>query len=343
MEQAAPAGTFFSCRRPSTSGWAVEFVNRTQAGQTAPMTNRTKAAARATQPGDPAAVADRAARLRGFFARYVATKGGAKDPRIERAFAAVPREPFAGAGPWQIRVPDGPYIPTPDDDPAYLYQDWLVALDVARGINIGEAGLHARCLDALALRDGEEVLHVGAGAGYYTAVIAHLVGPSGRVHAFEIDADLAERARRNLAHLPEVEVHARSGIGDGLPRADAVYVNASAVGPSWSWLDVLRTGGRLMFPLHAPGGYGAMLRVTRPPHGPAWPATFVSTAGFIACEGLQDQTAGRRLAAAFAGGGWQEVRSLRTDDAPDGTCRFAGEGWWLSTEAADNGTIRVRR
>ena len=50
-------------------------------------------------------------------------------------------------------------------DPAYLYQDWLIALDAARGINIGEPGLHARCLDALALREGEEVLHVGAGAG----------------------------------------------------------------------------------------------------------------------------------------------------------------------------------
>jgi len=308
------------------------------------MTSRTKAAADAIQPGDPAAAtADRAAQLRTFFARYVATKGGTKDPRIERAFAVVPREPFAGPGPWQIRVPGGPYIPTPDDDPAYLYHDWLIALDAARSINIGEPALHARCLDALALHEGEEVLHVGAGAGYYTAIIARLVGQAGRVHAFEIDSALAERARRNLAHLSGVEVHARSGVGDGLPQADAVYVNASAAGPSWSWLDALRPGGRLMFPLHAPGGFGAMLRVTRPPHGPAWPAKFVSTAGFIACEGLQDVGGGRRLAAAFAGGGWEEVRNLRIDDAPDGTCWFAGEGWWLSTEAADDGTIRVRR
>ena len=98
-----------------------------------------------------------------------------------------------------------------------------------------------------------------------------------------------------------------------------------------------------MFPLHAPGGFGGMIRVTRPAHGPAWPAAFVSPAGFIACEGLQDQAGGRRLAAAFAGGGWQEVRSLRTEDAPDGTCWFAGEGWWLSTEAPGDAVVKARR
>ena len=301
---------------------------------------RTPKVAPGIKPGTPAAAGDGSARLRAFFARLIAARGGAKDPRIEQAFAAVPREPFAGPAPWQVGVPGG-YIPTPDDDPAYLYQDTLIALDATRGINIGEPSLHARCLEALVLRDGERVLHVGAGAGYYTAIIAHLVGPTGNVHAFEIDPVLAERARQNLSHLPRVEVHERSGVGDGLPQADAVYVNASAVGPSWSWLDALRTGGRLMFPLHAPGEFGAMLLVTRPPHRSAWPAAFVSPAGFIACEGLQDQASGRRLAAAFAGGGWQEVRTLRTDDARDGTCWFAGEGWWLSTAAADDGTKRI--
>ncbi len=45
---------------------------------------------------------DRAAGLRAFYARYVASVGGASDPRIEQAFAAVPREPFAGPGPWLV-------------------------------------------------------------------------------------------------------------------------------------------------------------------------------------------------------------------------------------------------
>jgi protein-L-isoaspartate(D-aspartate) O-methyltransferase len=285
---------------------------------------------------------DRSAKLRAFFARFVAGRGGARDPRTERAFAAVPRETFAGPGPWSV-LPVGPwcvwspgpsYIQTPDDDPAFLYQDVLVALDAARGINIGEPGLHAHCLDALAVREGESVLHVGAGSGYYTAILAHLVGPAGRVHAFEIDPGLAERAARNLAGLPWVEVRARSGIAEDLPKVDAVYVNAGITQPSWTWLDALRPGGRLLFPLQAERSLGGMLLVEKPrADGTAWPARFVSRAAFISCQGRQDEEAGRGLVAAFARGDWPSVKSLRLVGKPDATCWFDGEGWWLSTEA----------
>lgn len=90
----------------------------------------------------------------------------------------------------------------------FLYQDTLVAIDVARGINIGEPSLHARCLDAVRIREGESALHVGAGVGYYTAILAHLVGSSGQVNASEIEVDLAARATRNLARFPWVRVEA---------------------------------------------------------------------------------------------------------------------------------------
>jgi protein-L-isoaspartate(D-aspartate) O-methyltransferase len=36
-----------------------------------------------------------------------------------------------------------PYVKTPDDDPAFLYQNLLVALDSERGINIGLPGVHS--------------------------------------------------------------------------------------------------------------------------------------------------------------------------------------------------------
>ena len=91
---------------------------------------------------------DRTVRLRAFFARYVAARGQA-GRHVAEAFAAVPREPFAGLGPWSIKVPgQAGYLTTPDDDPCYLYQDTLVAIDAGRGINIGEPSLHARCLNA---------------------------------------------------------------------------------------------------------------------------------------------------------------------------------------------------
>ncbi len=190
----------------------------------------------------------------------------------------------------------------------------------------------------MALREGETVLHVGAGSGYYTALLAHLVGSGGRVHAYEIEPRLAARAERNLAHLPWVEVQARSGIADGLPQVDAAYVSAGITQPSWAWLDALRPGGRLIFPLQPVNAFGGMLLVERPRAGLAWPARFICVAGFIGCQGLQDEETGRRIATAFEGGDWQAVRSIRLDGTPDATCWLAGDDWWLSTEAAASKT-----
>ncbi len=281
---------------------------------------------------------DRSATLRTFFARYVAAQGRARDPRIEQAFAAVERERFAGPGPWSVNVPGIGYVRTPDDDPAFLYQDTLVALDAGRGINIGQPSAHACWLDALAPREGETVIQVGAGTGYYTTLLAHLVGPEGRVHAYEIDQDFAARAARNLAHLPSVVVHARSGIADHLPKADAVYVNAGITQPSWAWLDALKPGGRLLFPLHAEGAIGGMLLIGKPARGKLWPARFISSAAFISCVGSQNSETGRRLNAVFGNSRMEAVRSFRIDEAMDDTCWFAGDGWWLSTKAAVEGS-----
>lgn len=121
-------------------------------------------------------------------------------------------------------------------------------------------------------------------------------------------------------------MQARSGIADDLPRVDAIYVNAGVTQPSWTWLDALRPGGRLLFPLQPEGGFGGML-LTRRPHrdGTTWPARFVCRAAFIDCEGPHDEATSRRLAAAFARGGeWQAVQSLHLDDEPDETCWCEG-------------------
>ena len=76
--------------------------------------------------------------------------------------------------------------------------------------------------------------------------------------AYEIEPDIAARAAANLARYPQVEVRARSGVED-LPQADAIYVNAAASHPLRAWLDALKVGGRLVFPLQAAGSSGAML------------------------------------------------------------------------------------
>ena len=63
--------------------------------------------------------------------------------------------------------------------------------DPSRFLNNGQPSFVAKLIDALELRAGESVAHVGAGTGYFTAVIAATLGPSGRVTAIELDQELA--------------------------------------------------------------------------------------------------------------------------------------------------------
>jgi protein-L-isoaspartate O-methyltransferase len=53
------------------------------------------------------------------------------------------------------------------------------------------------------------VAHVGAGLGYYSAILAEVVGSTGEVTAIEIDPGLAERASEPRPLLAAGEGHRR--------------------------------------------------------------------------------------------------------------------------------------
>ncbi len=267
--------------------------------------------------------------MRAAFASRMLAQAGVADARIERAFAETPREAFAGPPPWHI-AHYGAYAQT--SAVADLYEDCLVAIDASRGVNIGEPALHARCMRELALKEGETVLHVGAGVGYYTAMLAQLVGDAGKVFGYEIDAGIAARAQENLRDRRNVAIAARSGVAPDLPMADAIYVNAAAIEPYACWRNALRPGGRLLFPLEAPQTTGAMLFVRRGADDLRWPAHFLFPVAFIACEAERDRAAERKLAERFLDESWRSVQTLRFD-RPDETCWLAGADWWLSTAA----------
>jgi protein-L-isoaspartate(D-aspartate) O-methyltransferase len=274
---------------------------------------------------------DRLEAHRTFFANLITATVGlpAGHGGLAAAFAATPRERFVGSGPWKVFTAAG-YIETPTDDPAFLYQDVTIALKGEKQINNGQPLLHAASLAALKPQEGETAVHVGAGTGYYTAVLARLVGPSGSVFAYEIEEDLAELAKNNLSDLPHVTVHPRSGTEGPLPECDVLYVSAGATAPLDVWLDALHDGGRLLFPLTPAQGAGGMLLVTRK-SADRFEARFVTRALFIPCTGARDDETAQKLTAAFLRPDWAAVRSLHRNATPDETCWCAGSGWWLST------------
>ncbi|HEX3967301.1 MAG TPA: protein-L-isoaspartate(D-aspartate) O-methyltransferase [Edaphobacter sp.] len=274
---------------------------------------------------------DRIEAHRLFFAKLIAANAGIPpESEIEAALASTPREDFVGPAPWKIFTRSG-YIESPADDPALLYQDLVVSLGGEGPFNNGQPTLHAFCINALGLKKGERVVHVGAGTGYYTTLLAKLVGATGSVDAYEIEPDFAKRAAEMLARFPYVTVHDRSGAEGPLPRCDVLYVNAGATGPQEVWLDALQPNGRLLFPMTPDEGAGAMLLITKQEDGQFAPR-FLMQVQFVPCVGARDETSAQRLSDAFRNGGWVKVKSLHRDDAPDESCWFAGGGWWLSTQ-----------
>jgi protein-L-isoaspartate(D-aspartate) O-methyltransferase len=279
---------------------------------------------------------------RAFAKQILAVSGVEADRRLEEAIAAVPRERFLGAPPWHISHAPRGYETVHSHDPAVVYQDALFALLSPRGVNNGSPSLHARWLHALSLSEGERVAHIGAGGGYYTAIMAHLVGSRGHVFAVEFDPALAELARASSAGLSNVTVI--EGDGADWPReaVDAVYVNFSVERPADKWIEHLRLRGRLVFPLGVPrlkpspwGGihslHGAGLCVTREDDGLSvrWlgPVSFVCAEGRLSPAGAEREA----LQASFERGGIEFVRSLIwKENALPGRCWFTGPGWALS-------------
>jgi protein-L-isoaspartate(D-aspartate) O-methyltransferase len=278
---------------------------------------------------------------------------------IVEAFAAVPRERFFGAPPWRVRADVFPdwLAETPDADARWLYHDVLVAIDPARHLNNGLPSFWARNFDQLDLRPGRRVLQVGAGTGYYTAILAEIVGAGGRVIAVEHDDELAARARFNLGRWPQIDVVAGDGCTHDAGEVDTVIVFAGATHPAPLWLDRLAPGGELLLPLTGENWFGFLLRATRgrddaelivPPtarRDGTFAATSIGRVGIFPCAGGRDTAAAERLRdALMALGGVAADHDIpiealhRGEPEPDAMDRvwYRGRGFWLERRKQAN-------
>ena len=71
---------------------------------------------------------------------------------------------------------------------------------------------------------------------------------------------LAEKARAALSGWHQVQVSNTDGAQTAFDPVDVIIVSAGATHPLPSWLNALRPGGRLLFPMTTPPrGLGAML------------------------------------------------------------------------------------
>ena len=282
---------------------------------------------------------------RRFFAEEIEAVARLRSAALVDALASVPRERFLPPGPWTVlaesditgMAPAKTRL-TPDADPARVYHNIGVAIDPERQLFNGQPATLAPWIDALELAPGNRVLHVGAGLGYYTAVMAACVGEGGRVLALEADEALAGEARRNLGAMPWVEVRAEATGQPAGETFDAILINAGVTHPAVEWLDALSPSGRMILPITstmAPMGNigkGLVILVRKESEG-----TFgASLAGFVAiysAVGLRDEALNPVVGKLLMGGPqqWASIVRLRRDPhEPSPSCRLHGDHFCLS-------------
>jgi predicted methyltransferase len=92
-------------------------------------------------------------------------------------------------------------------------------------------------MDALGIADGSTVADIGAGAGWFTIILARRVGPNGTVYAEDVQRQMLEAIRRRVSREGLLNVQGRLGTSTD-PRLPERAIDAILVVDMYSEVDV---------------------------------------------------------------------------------------------------------
>jgi protein-L-isoaspartate(D-aspartate) O-methyltransferase len=167
-------------------------------------------------------------------------KGLIQSPHVEAAFRAVLRHLFLPETPLEEAYSDRAISAKQDDEGKWISSS-------------SQPAIMAIMLEQLDLQPGHNVLEIGTGPGYNAALMAHIVGETGRVVTIEIDEDLTEAAREHLssagfAHVQAICADGGYGYPDAAP-FDRIILTVGAPDITPSWWSQMKPDGRLVLPL----------------------------------------------------------------------------------------------
>ena len=143
----------------------------------------------------------------------------------------------------------------------------MAGIDEPLAIGLGQTNSQPRTVRAmlqlLEVETGQRVLDVGSGSGWTTALLAHLVGPTGSVLGVELEPDLAAWGAENLGRqqTPWASIRAADPDVLGAPAEapfDRVLVSAAARHLPDELVEQLTDDGIMVVPVAA-----TMTRVRR--------------------------------------------------------------------------------
>ncbi len=167
------------------------------------------------------------------------SEGWLKTPRIIQAFRAVKRADFL-----------------PEDSKSLAEVN--SALPIGKGQTISQPLVVAFMLELLEPQEGEKILDIGAGSGWTTALLASLVGKTGRVIGIEVLEDLADVGTRNVAAYnfitKGIVKYVCSNGAEGYAKEspfDKILASASLKEKSLppAWKEQLKAGGKIVVPI----------------------------------------------------------------------------------------------
>jgi protein-L-isoaspartate(D-aspartate) O-methyltransferase len=218
-------------------------------------------------------------------------------PAVLEAFRAVPRHRLVPVF-WEVS--DGPWAPLRQPVEHRADDGDLLALELLHDVerafptrrpdgdvvttSASAPRLLAAQAEELDLRPGMSILEIGTGPGYFAALLAELVGPSGRVVSVEVDEEVAAAARARLADCGcEVTVLTADGDAGAPAHApfDRIVASVGCTDVARSWLEQLSPDGFALVPL-LHGATHPMLAVT-----PDGEAGVRLASGYVAIQGRQ--------------------------------------------------------
>lgn len=156
-----------------------------------------------------------------------------KSSRVAGAFMVVDRAEFL-----------------PDEKRDDAYSD--VPIEIPGHVPTSQPSAVAFMLELLDPRPGEKILEIGTGSGYVTALLAELVGKSGRVYSIELMPILNEFAQVNLEQFGYGNIKLYSGDGkEGISSGaiyDKIISGAEVKEIPAAWQEQLKNGGVIVTP-----------------------------------------------------------------------------------------------